>query len=227
MRISPFAAAALILAFVALVLASISAPAQPSLAIGVIAAAVVVVMAMLFQYAGGPPTEVQKIPIEDFNLWAEVKAPVAGIRGLKPREKRLALSIASTDLSLLALNAELLGSRLSLLAGRHGFDKLTRDRLHKEGEGFAKELRRIADEAGLPQSWSYERMKTVLEKIERCASSYDRIANKLYEYGRERPEVVRAALGPLRRASEKLSTDLRTSYSNLENYVKSAKPSKA
>ena len=230
MRLSPFAIASIVFAIIALALAGVAAAKMPSevpLAMGIIATAALTVVTLLIHHIR-TPTKIGQTPIEDFHLWTKVGEPGAGILGLKPREKRLAASVLSADLNMLTTNAELLGGRLSLLAGRHGFDRLTKDQLHKDGQRLAKELRQTSRKVGLVENWSYAKLQDVLTTLEKCASGYDRIGNKLYEFEKERPEIVKTTLEPLRRAAEKLSSGLRTCRANLESYMKrTMKPPKA
>ena len=230
MRISPIAAASIVFAMIALALAGVAAARSTTelpLAIGIMGTAALTVVTLLIHHIR-TPTKIGQTPMEDFHLWTKVGEPAAGILGLKPREKRLAASVASADLGLLTTNAELLGGRLSLLAGRHGFDKLTKDQLHKDGQRLAKGLRQTSREVGLVETWSYAKLQGVLVTLEKCASGYDRIGNKLYEFEKERPEIVKTTLEPLRRAAEKLSSGLRTCRTNLESYMKrTMKPPKA
>jgi len=217
MRISPIAATAFALALVGLALSTGTGEFMPLIA-GAAVAAVIVSLAALLRTK--PRVESHGIPVEDFYSWVELREPAAGLRGIKPREKRAAIKITGADFNSLAINAELLGKRLSSLAGRHGFDKLTRDKLHKEAEQLAKEVRQNVDAIKLSSNWPYNSMQALLEKFEKCAAGYDRIANKLYEYGRERPEIVQTVIKPLRKASEKLSTSIREGRPNIESYIK-------
>lgn len=216
MRVSPIAATAFALALVGLALSTGTGEFMPLIAGGAVAAIIMSLAALRAK-----PREVSYgIPVEDYYSWVELREPAAGLRGMKPREKRAAIKITAADFNSLAINAELLDKRLSSLAGRHGFDKLTQDKLHKEAERLAREVRQNVDAVELSSNWSYNNMLALLEKFEKCAAGYDRIANKIYEYGRERPEIVQTVLKPLRKASEKLSTSIREGRLNIERYIK-------
>jgi len=175
-----------------------------------------------------PRIDTHGISIQDFDTWVELGETAAGLRGMKSRDKNAAAQIVTADMNSLAINAELLDRRLSFLYGKHGYDKLTKDKLHNEGKDLAKIVRRYTKKIAKLENWSAENMSTMLEEFEKCASRYDRIANKLHDYEKERPEIVKVNLEPLRRAAEKLSANLRTGRLNLENYLKRAgKPRRA
>jgi hypothetical protein len=92
-----------------------------------------------------------------------------------------------------------------------------------------EDLRSIVKKMGARENWSAEGVERLLGEIENCAARTDRIANKLFDLQREKPEIVRTYLEPLRRATEKLSRDLRLMSTNLNNYIKEsvAAPSSA
>jgi len=223
MRISIIAATAFALALIGLALSVGTGQFMPFIAGAAVAAVIVSIVALLRTEPRAktkPRVMGHGIPVEDFYSWVELGEPAAGLRGMKPREKRTAIQVTGADFNSLAINAELLSERLSSLAGRHGFDKLTQDKLHKEAEQLAEEVRQNVDAVKLSRNWSYNNMQALLEKFEKCAAGYDRIANKLYEYGRERPEIVQTVLKPLRKAAEKISTGIREGRPNIERYVK-------
>lgn len=218
MRISPIAIIALALAFVALVVAIGTEEEILPFMVMLAAAAALVAIATLFQYTR-PSADVARVPIEDFSLWMDVGEPAAELRRLGPQEIDSAIQIAGADMGSLASNAELLSERLSLLVGKHGFDELTREKSHRHAYNLAADLRAVVKKLGLRESWSGEGIQQVLEGLEGCAAQADRIANKLYDFQREKPEIVRAYTEPLRRAAEKLSRDLRLVATNLGNYI--------
>jgi hypothetical protein len=228
MRISPVATAALIVAFIAFVIAvTTGGEILPYLA-WVALATVLVALATFFQFGRVPP-EVRRIPVEDFSLWADIGEPGAELKRLGPDQIEPAFRIARADLGSLASNAGLLSQRLSMLIGKHGFDELTRTKLHRNAYSLMEDLRSIVKKMGARENWSAEGVERLLGEIENCAARTDRIANKLFDLQREKPEIVRTYLEPLRRATEKLSRDLRLMSTNLNNYIKEsvAAPSSA
>lgn len=226
MRVSPFAMVAFVLSLLGLGLAfGVTGEPRP-LIIGAAAAIALASFAVLLYTT--PHIDTHSIPIGDFDTWVELGETAAGLRGMKSRDKKAAAQIAAADMNSLSINAELLSHRLSFLYRKHGYDKLTKDKLHNEAKGISKIVRKNTKKIATIENWSQEKMSTMLEEFESCASGYDRIANKLHDYEKERPEIVKANLEPLRRTAEKLSTNLRTGRSNLENYLKRAgKPRRA
>ena len=226
MRVSPFAMAAFVLSLIGLGLAVGVQGEHRPLIIGATAAIALASFAVLLYTL--PHIDTHGIPVQDFDTWVELGETAAGLRGMKSRDKKAAVQIVTADMNSLAINAELLDRRLSFLYGKHGYDKLTEDKLHNEAKDLAKIVRRNTKKIAKLENWSYENMSTVLEEFEKCASRYDRIANKLHDYEKERPEIVKANLEPLRRTAEKLSAGLRAGRLNLENYLKRAgKPRRA
>lgn len=221
MRIPLFAIAALIAAFAALVISGGATGELLYPTIGTAAAAVLVAIATFYQYKK-PPVEVARIPIENFSLWADVGEPAAGLRRLGGGDMESALRITSADFGSLASNAGLLSERLSILIGRHGFDELTRGKLHRSAYSLLDDIRSVTKKMGSGEGRSAEGVQRLLDSIEGCAAQADRIANKLYDFERGKPEIVRAYSEPLRRAAEKLSRDLRLANTNLRNYMKAA-----
>jgi len=224
MRVSPFAMIAFALSLVGLALAVGGTGELRPLIVGATAAVVLASFAVFIYTI--PRIDTHGIRVEDFDTWVELGETAAGLRGMKPRDKQAAAQIVAADMNSLAINAELLGSRLSFLYGKHGYDKLTKDKLHNEGNNLAKMVRRNAKNIAKIENWSAENMSTMFEEFESCASRYDRIANKLHHYEGERPEIVKANLEPLRRTAEKLSANLRAARLNLENYLKRASKSR-
>jgi len=226
MRIPLIATAALIMAIVALGVSAlvISRGAGGELlylTFGAAAASVLVAIATFYQYRK-PPVEVSNIPIENFSLWADVGEPGAGLRRLGDGDVESALRIISADFGTLAPNIGLLSERLSILMGRHGFDELTRSKLHRSAYGLLEDIRSVMKKMGSGEGRTTEGMQRLLDSIEGCAAQADRIANKIYDFERGKPEVVRAYTEPLRRAVEKLSRDFRLANTNLRNYMKVA-----
>jgi DNA-directed RNA polymerase subunit F len=225
MRISPFALAAFIAALAALTTAAVAGEGLLPLAL-LSAAAALVAIAVLFQYSR-PSSETPRVPIEDFSLWMDVGEPAIELRRLGSGNIDSAMKIVSADLGLLASNAGLLSQRLWMLVGRHGFDELTSEKAHRHAENLTSDLRAAIRKLEDRRTWDGEGIQQVLDVLEACASRADRIANKLYDFQREKPEIIRAYTEPLRRASEKLSRDLRLASANLSNYIKSISASPA
>ena len=220
MRVSPFAMAAFVLSLIGLGLAVGVQGEHRPLIIGATAAIALASFAVLLYTM--PHIHTHGIRTEDFDTWVELGETAAGLRGMKSRDKQAAAQIVAADMNSLAINAGLLDSRLSFLYGKHGYDKLTKDKLHNEAKRLAKAVHKNAKKIAVLENWSPDNMPTMLEEFESCASGYDRIANKLHHYEGERPEIVKANLEPLRRTAEKLSANLRSGRSNLENYFKRA-----
>lgn len=221
MRIPIFATAALIAAMTALVVSGGAKGELLLFTIGVATAAVLVAFAALYQ-AKKPPVEIANIPVENFSLWADVGEPAAGLRRLDRGQVESAFQITSVDLNSLASNAGLLSERLSLLMGRHGLDELTQSKLHRNAHILMEDIRSVVKKMRAGDGRSTEEVQRLLDSIEGCASQADRIANKLYDLQRGKPEVVMAFTDPLRRAVEKLSRDLRLANANLRDYTKGA-----
>ena len=224
MRIPLIATAALIVALAAFVVSAfvISGGAEGELLYltFVTAAASVLVAMATFYLHNKPPAEVARIPIEDFTLWADVGEPAAGVRRLGEGDVESALRITSTDFSSLASNAWLLSERLSILMGRHGFDELTQGKLNRGAYSLLEDIRSTMKKMKSGDGRSTEGAQRLLDSIEGCAAQADRIANKIYDFERGKPEIVRTYTEPLRRAAEKLSRDLRLGNTNLRNYMK-------
>jgi len=125
-------------------------------------------------------------------------------------------------LNSIASNAGLLSERLSILIGRHGFDELTQSKLHRNAYSLLEDIRSVVKKMMSSEGRSTEGIQRLLDSIEGCAAQADRIANKLYDLQRGRPEVIMAYTDPLRRAAEKLSRDLRLANANLRDYIKGA-----
>ncbi len=205
----------LFLAVIALVIAGGTSGYLLPLTAGLAAVTVIVVFGIISQYMK-PPAEVKQVPIENFYLWADIGESGAELRRLSPGDVEAATRIASADLGSLSSNADLLNSRISLLLGRDGFEELTQEKFNGQTEKLSEDLRGITKQ--LKKGFQAE----ILSSIEQCASQADRIANKLYDFQRGKSEVVHVYVEPLRRAAEKLSSDLRLAFTNISNFVKSA-----
>lgn len=205
----------LFLAVIALVIAGGTSGYLLPLTAGLAAVTVLVVLGIISQYMK-PPAEVKQVPIENFYLWADIGESGAELRRLSPGDVEAATRIASADLGSLSSNADLLNSRISLLLGRDGFEELTQEKFNGQTEKLSEDLRGITKQ--LKKGFQAE----ILSSIEQCASQADRIANKLYDFQRGKSEVVHVYVEPLRRAAEKLSSDLRLAFTNISNFVKSA-----
>lgn len=203
------------MAVIALIIASGTSGYLLPLTAGLAAATVLVVLGIISQYMK-PPAEVKQVPIENFYLWADIGESGAELRRLSPGDVEAATRIASADLGSLSSNADLLNSRISLLLGRDGFEELTQEKFNGQTEKLSEDLRGITKQ--LKKGFQAE----ILSSIEQCASQADRIANKLYDFQRGKSEVVHVYVEPLRRAAEKLSSDLRLAFTNISNFVKSA-----
>jgi hypothetical protein len=221
MRIPVFATAALIVALAALLVSGQAGGELLPLTIGAAAAAALVALATFYQ-SKRPPVEIANIPVENFSLWTDIGEPAAGLRRLGGGQVESAFRITSADLNSLASNAGLLSERLSLLIGRHGFDELTQSKLHRNAYSLMEDISSIVKKMRAGDGRSTEYVQRLLVNIEGCAAQADRIANKLYDIQRGRPEVIVAYTDPLRRAAEKLSRDLRLANANLGSYVKGA-----
>ena len=215
MRPHPLVIIPLFLAVIALIIASGTSGYLLPLTAGLATATVLVVLGIISQYMK-PPPEVKQVPIENFYLWADIGESGAELRRLSPGDVEAATRIASADLGSLSSNADLLNSRISLLLGRDGFEELTQEKFNGQTEKLSADLRGITKQ--LKKGFQAE----ILSSIEQCASQADRIANKLYDFQRGKSEVVHIYVEPLRRAAEKLSSDLRLAFVNISNFMKSA-----
>ena len=169
-----------------------------------------------FRYAK-PSIDVKQVSIEDFSLWVDVEGPGSELRRLSPDDLEAAMRITNADLSSLSSNADLLNARISLLLGRPEFVELTQEKFDEQTGCLSQDLRIALKKLGTGKELSAE----VLNLIERCASQADRIANKLYDFQRGKPELVQIYTEPLRRAAEKLSRDMRLVFTNVSDFVKS------
>ncbi|KUO41678.1 MAG: hypothetical protein AVW06_00710 [Hadesarchaea archaeon DG-33-1] len=226
MRVPLIATAALIVALAALVVSGSAGEELLPFTIGSAAAAVLVAFAAIYQ-SRKPRVEIEHVPIEDFSLWTDIGEPAAGLRRLGGGQTESAFRITSADLSSLASNAGLLSERLSILIGRHGFDELTRSKLHRNAHSLLEGISSIVKKMRSGEDRSTENVQRLLDSIEGCAAQSDRIANKLYDSQREKSEIIRTYTDPLRRAAEKLSRDLRLANTNLRNYLKGAEEAAA
>lgn len=218
MRFHPIAIIPLFLAAVALVMAGGAGGPLLPLTAGLAAATVLVALATLFQYLK-PRAEVRQVPIENFSLWADVGEPGAELERLSPDDVEAATRIAGADLGSLSSNADLINDRIALLLGRPEFEELTQEKFNEQTEKLAHDLRAAVEK--LREGLRGE----VLNPVEQCASQADRIANKLFDFQRGKPELVHIYIEPLRRAAEKLSRDLRLASQNISNFIKSASKS--
>jgi hypothetical protein len=219
MRFHLIAIVPLLLAAVALVMAGGVEGQLLPLTAGLAAATVFVALATLFQYLKPRAEEVRKVPIENFFLWADVGAPGAELERLSPDDVEAAARIAGADLGLLSSNADLINDRIALLCGRPEFEELTREKFNDQTKKLVHDLRAAVEKlrGGLRVE--------VLDPIEQCASQADRIANKLFDFQRGKPELVHIYIEPLRRAAEKLSRDLRLASQNISNFIENASKS--
>lgn len=215
MRFHPIVIIPLFLAVTALVMTSGASGYLVPLTVGLATATLLVAIAIIFQYMK-PFTETKQVAIENFSLWADIGEPGADLRRFSPEDVEAATRIASADLGSLSSNADLLHARISLLLGREGFEELMQEKFNEQTEKLSENLRGITQQ--LKKGFRAE----ILGSIEQCASQVDRIANKLYDFQREKSEVVHIYVEPLRRAAEKLSSDLRLASVNISNFMKSA-----
>jgi hypothetical protein len=227
MRIPLLAAGAFLVALAAFAAAAMTVIGSSSeevttLTVGTvgIATAAILVSIATFYIQNKPPAEVARIPLENFTLWADVGEPAAGIRRIGEGDVDSAMKIASTDFSSLASNSWLLSERLSILMGKHGFDELTRSKLNRAAYSLTEDIRSMMKKLKSSEGRSTEGVRKLLDNIEGCAAQADRIANKLYDFERGKPEIIKVQTEPLRRAAEKLSRDLRQGNTNLRNFLK-------
>jgi len=217
MRFHPIAVVPLLLAAVALVMAGKADEYSLLLTAMLVAAVVVISLAMIFRYVR-PSIDVKQVPLENFSLWADVGEPGAELRHLSPDDLKAAMRITNADLGSLSSNADLLNARISLLLGRPEFAQLAQEKFDEQTGRLSQDLHVVVKKLGTGKEPSAE----VLDSIEWCASQADRIANKLYDFQRGKPELVHTYTEPLRRATEKLSRDLRLVFKNVSDFVKSA-----
>jgi hypothetical protein len=221
MRINPLAVIPLALAMVALAISALAVGLPQYLVvitIGLSVATALVAIATLFQYARSS-TEAKQVPVENFSLWADVGEPAAELRRMGYENVQAAAKIASADLGSLAANAELLSARIRMLVGKEGFADLP-GALQREIERVARGINEIVEKMRSSNGFSQE----LVTPLEEYASTADRVANKLFEFEKGKSEVVRIYVDPLRRASEKLSRDLRVAFGNINAFL-SGKPS--
>lgn len=217
MRFHPIAVIPMLLAAVALVM-GVKAGGNFLPLTAVLAAAAVIISLAAILRSAGPSIRAKQVPVESFTFWADVREPGAELRHLNPDDLKAAMRIAKADVGSLSSNADLLSTRVSLLLGRPEFVKLIQEKFDGQTERLAQDLHAIVKRLGTGKELSVE----VLNLIERCASQADRIANKLYDFQRGKPEFVHTYMEPLRRAAEKLSHDLRLVFTNVLDFVKSA-----
>ncbi len=215
MRPHPLIIVPLFLAVIALVITSGTSGYLLPLAAGLSVATVFLAFAVIFQYTR-PPPDVKQVPVENFYLWADIGESGAELSRLSLGDVEAATRIVSADLSALSSNADLLNARISLLLGREGFEELTREKFNLQTEKLSEDLR------GITRQLKKEFQAEILSSIEQCASQADRIANKLYDFQRGKSEVIHTYAEPLRRAAEKLSSDLRLAFVNISNFMKSS-----
>ncbi len=216
MRIHPMGIIilALVLSLVALIMAGFTSGLQMVLTIGIAAATVLVVIAILFQYIKSS-SESKQVPVENFSLWADVGEPAAELRRFSYDDVGAAVRIAVADLGSLSSNAELLGSRVSILLDKEEFVGMRQEHIHTATEnlafGIKTVIKKLRSAKGFPSD--------VITLLEKYAAQSDRIANKLFEFEHGKSEVVHIYIEPLRRAAEKLSRDLRLASANLSNFA--------
>ena len=217
MRIHLFAVVPLILVGVALaiVILTPSGGVLTYLVIGLAAAAALVTIATLFQYTR-TSTEAKQVPVENFSIWVDVGEPAADLKRLSFDDAGSAVRIATADLDALASNAELLSYRLSLLVEREGFEEIRQEKLHKVTGDVAHGIHSVIEKLRSANTIPPE----AITSLEQYASQSDRIANKLFEFEQGKSEVVHVYVGPLRRAAEKLSRDLRLASANISNFAR-------
>ncbi|MEM2875128.1 MAG: hypothetical protein QW567_03820 [Candidatus Hadarchaeales archaeon] len=221
MRINPLAIIPLALAMLALVISAFTVGWSPSLmaiTIGLAVATALVAIATLFQYTRSS-AEAKQVPVENFSLWADVGEPAAELRRMGYENVQAAVRIAAADLGSLAANAELLSARIAMLLGKEGFAELSSSGVHREVEKIARGVNLVVEKLRSGNGLSPE----IVAPLEEHASSADRVANKLFEFEKGKSEVVRIYVDPLRRASEKLSRDLRVAFGNINSFI-SGKP---
>ena len=221
MRIPIYPIAASVFALAAFITAAFSSGYILPIALGVASAACLVSFATFTLYQG--PAKVKEIPIENFSLWADIGEPATGLSRCGAGEFLPAMKMACADLGSLALNSKLLNSRVSMLVGKPDFEGIVKEGLNVYTRNLARDLQRVVESLS-SEVTSADRVPGILSLIESCASQTDRIANKFYEFGREKPEAVRVQVEPLRRAAEKLSRDLRLAHTNIADYMKTIIP---
>lgn len=221
MRVNPLAIVPLLLAILALVISAFTVGLPfylVAVTIGLAVATALVGIATLFQYTRSS-TEAKQVPVENFSLWADVGEPAAELRRMGYENVQAAARIAAADLGSLAANAELLSARIEMLLGKEGFAELGSSGVHREVERIARGINSVVEKLRSGNGISPE----AIAPLEEYASSADRVANKLFEFEKGKSEVVRIYVDPLRRASEKLSRDLRVAFGNINSFI-SGKP---
>jgi len=222
MRISPLGVIPLLFALLALAISAFTVGIPTYLVwamIGLAFATALVAIATLFQYARSS-TDAKQVPVENFSLWADVGEPAAELRRMGYENLQAASRIAAADLDSLAANAELLSARIEMLIGREGFEELSSWGVKSEVKKIARGVNSIVEKLRGGNSFSQE----TIAPLEEYASAADRVANRLFEFEKGKSEVVRIYVDPLRRASEKLSRDLRVAFGNISTFI-SGKPS--
>jgi hypothetical protein len=202
-------------ALVAVVAAALTGP----LAVAVALATLVVAIAVVYLYTYTPKPREEEIPLEDFSWWADIGEPFSGLKVLEPAELAAAAQLVASDLKTLQKNSGLLNQRLSLLVGRREFEEFPGELVTSETQHTTNTLGEFVRRCEQTGNLEPELYKS----LERSASRLDRVANKLFEFERGRSEVVKTYVDPLRRASEKLSKDLRKAASNLYKFEKRRK----
>lgn len=205
-------ALALVMALLAVILASITGP----LALGVAIATLGVAFAVVYQYLYAPGTKEEEIRVEDFSWWADLGEPLFRLKEASPNDEPAAAQLIASDLKVIHKNCSLLHDRISLLVGRRGFEDLPATLLVTETQQVAGAMQKLVEECEKSLRLRPDLYKT----LERMASRLDRVGNKLYEFERGKSETIIAYVDPLRRAAEKLSKDLRKAASHLFQYEK-------
>ncbi|MEM2878296.1 MAG: hypothetical protein QXG10_01960 [Candidatus Hadarchaeales archaeon] len=222
MKINPLAAVPLFLALLALVVSTMAVGTPFYLIVVIVGLAVataLVAIATLFQYTRSS-TEAKQVPVENFSLWADVGEPAAELKRMGYENVEAALKIAAADLGSLAANAELLAARLAMLMDREGFGELTSSRINRDVQGIASGINSLVERMKKADGFSADD----ISPLEGYASTADRVANKLFEFEKGKSEIVHIYVDPLRRASEKLSRDIRVAYGNIKNFISSKPP---
>lgn len=203
---------ALVIAIVAVGLASYVGP----LGIGLALATLGVATAVVYQYTTVGPKKREEIILEDFSWWADIGEPGSTLKGLEPPDAYTASQIISSDLAILAKNSDLLSKRLSLLSDRSEFEGLYPRVLSRDVEKVVNVFSEMISTLARVRNVSED----LARKMDEQAALLDRIANKLFEFEKGKSEVVKIYIDPLRRASEKLSSDLRSCAANLLKFLK-------
>ncbi|MFN4133272.1 MAG: hypothetical protein ACK4GQ_02755 [Candidatus Hadarchaeales archaeon] len=207
---------ALVIAVVAVGLAISMGPLGVALALATLGVAAAVV----YQYTSVTPPRKEEIILEDFSWWADIGEPGASLKSLAPPDPYIASQIVSSDLGVMAKNSDLLSKRLSLLEDRIEFQGLYAGVLSREVEKVTNALSGMIATLAKTRALPPDLTKSMDEQ----AAILDRTANKLFEFEKGKSEVVKIYIDPLRRAAEKLSSDLRSGAANIMKFEKRSAP---